>query len=212
MTPDPLRTLWLAHSTRSDLVFRRLRGGVAADEAGHAGEIGRALFLRQPGAVFAQRIEADLGHVAHGARRRSAIAPAERVRAAAISSRPTWAMNTTAGSAARAGAPAIPTHMARSPAARQPAAILAKCAARRSLRQACVPTVVMTCWSLGSSSASEWTAPVPQSARSPRRVTRRKANAPTTKRPLEASRKKATPFLNTERVWPSKNLTTEEDS
>jgi hypothetical protein len=39
-----------------DLVFRRLRGGVAPDETRHAGKIGRALLLRQPRAIFAQRI------------------------------------------------------------------------------------------------------------------------------------------------------------
>ena len=43
------------------------------------------------------------------------MAPGERVRAAAISSLPTWAMKMTAGSPARAGAPASPTHMARNP-------------------------------------------------------------------------------------------------
>src|SRR5262245_27215273 len=36
--------------------------------------------------------------------------PGERVRAAAISSRPTWAMNFTAGSAAAAGEGAIVSH------------------------------------------------------------------------------------------------------
>src|SRR5262245_59449882 len=59
-----------------------------------------------------------------------AMTPGERVRAAAISSRPTWAMNLTAGSAAAAGRGAAVSHATHEIAKRhaaKPAALGRNC-------------------------------------------------------------------------------------
>src|SRR5947207_10077067 len=74
--------------------------------------------------------------------------PGERERAAAIKSRPTWAMNTTAGSAARAGEAAAAAHSVISAAKTQLAA--RHTALRHHTPQLNVlATVVMRCLSLG---------------------------------------------------------------
>src|SRR5262245_54571435 len=71
----------------------------------------------------------------------------DRDRAAAISSRPTWAMNTTAGSAARAGVVASATHRARNPKLRQPAQWLAVLQGRQKdalpIDMRCLPLVAL---------------------------------------------------------------------
>src|SRR5262245_7549259 len=67
-------------------------------------------------------------------------------------------MKTTAGSAARAGGAPIPPHTKNDPAATPAAAICIKLR-RRSSAPRSLRTVVMPCWSLGSSSSVERTAP-----------------------------------------------------
>src|SRR6516225_7643601 len=76
-------------------------------------------------------------------------------------------MKTTAGSAARAGGASIPPHTKNDPAATHAAAICIK-ARRRSSAPRSLRTVVMPCWSLGSSSSVERTAPPPLTVRDPK--------------------------------------------
>src|SRR5690348_9415452 len=80
-------------------------------------------------------------------------------------------MKTTAGSAARAGGAPIPPHTQNDPTATQAAAICIK-RRRRSNAPRSLRTVVMPCWSLGSSSSVERTAPHPLHRAPPERIFR----------------------------------------
>ena len=197
MTPDPLRTLWFAHSTRATGYLGDFVGGVAPDEAGHARVSSWGAPPAGAGCGIRPASRARSASRPHGARRRSAIAPGERVRAAAIRSRAHLGHEHDGGIGGARGRRCQP--QPTWPGARP----------RRSLRRSL--QIALPARSLRRALSQRWSCPadpsvphrlrrewlrVPPSARhAASRVTRVKANAPTTRRPPKHPGKKATPVF-----------------